>query len=181
MKKHPNYKERIIKNCQQCRVEMFLIPARKDAKFCSKICANKARVGKSSWNKGFKGYLAGDKHYNWKGGITTPEWRLDYNKKWNRENRLRKNYLTITRFLKIKNIEGSHTFEQWESLVNSFGGMCLCCKRSEPEITLTEDHIIPISKGGSNNIDNIQPLCRSCNSRKHDRHIDYLSNYQLRN
>src|SRR4051812_20516687 len=27
-------------------------------------------LGKTPWNKGLKGYLAKDKHYNWHGGIT---------------------------------------------------------------------------------------------------------------
>lgn len=29
---------------------------------------SKKLKGKPSWNKGLKGYLAGEKHYNWKGG-----------------------------------------------------------------------------------------------------------------
>ena len=49
------------------------------------------------------------------------------------------------------------------------GRHCLSCWKQEPLVKLTEDHIIPISKGGQNSIDNMQPLCRSCNSKKGNR------------
>lgn len=33
---------------------------------------------------------------------------------------------------------------------------------------LTVDHVIPVSKGGTNDDGNLQTMCRSCNSRKRD-------------
>lgn len=64
---------------------------------------------------------------------------------------------------------GSHSAEQWENVKRKFKFCCVICGKPEPEIRLTRDHVIPISKGGSNYISNIQPLCGSCNSKKHDK------------
>ena len=69
---------------------------------------------------------------------------------------------------------GSHTNIQWSELKKKYNYMCLCCKQQEPFIQLTEDHIVPLSIGGSNDISNIQPLCQSCNSIKHTKIINYL-------
>jgi 5-methylcytosine-specific restriction endonuclease McrA len=68
---------------------------------------------------------------------------------------------------------GSFTPEEWTQLKARYDYTCLRCGQREPDIQLSVDHVIPISKGGSNNIDNIQPLCRSCNSAKWAKHIDY--------
>lgn len=69
--------------------------------------------------------------------------------------------------------EGSHTEEEWQKLKAFYNYQCLCCRRQEPEIKLTRDHVIPLTQGGSDSIDNIQPLCARCNSKKTNRHIDY--------
>ena len=81
-------------------------------------------------------------------------------------------YTNIRRARKLA-VEGSHTDKEWQALKAYYAYRCLCCRRREPQIKLTRDHVIPLTQGGSDSIDNIQPLCASCNSKKKLRHIDY--------
>jgi 5-methylcytosine-specific restriction endonuclease McrA len=65
---------------------------------------------------------------------------------------------------------GYFTSAEWKALCKKYHSKCLCCKKKKP---LEADHVIPVSKGGSSNISNIQPLCRSCNAKKGTKTIDY--------
>lgn len=103
-----------------------------------------------------KGKFAGAKHPNWKGGITKDK---------KHTNELAKRWKSKRRALK-KGAEGSFILAEWELLKKQYGHRCPVCNRKEPKVKLTIDHIIPLSKGGSNYIENIQPLCKPCNSRK---------------
>jgi len=58
---------------------------------------------------------------------------------------------------------GTHTFAEWEALKERARFRCVKCRKKK---RLTRDHIIPLSKGGGDEITNIQPLCHSCNARK---------------
>lgn len=48
------------------------------------------------------------------------------------------------------------------------GYRCKACGATE---NLSLDHIIPVSKGGSDDPQNLQTLCRRCNSVKHKREL----------
>jgi len=74
-------------------------------------------------------------------------------------------------------INGTHTEEEWEELKKQYSYCCLSCKEKEPEIKLTRDHVVPLIKFGYDTIQNIQPLCLSCNVKKHIKTIDFRLEY----
>ena len=64
-----------------------------------------------------------------------------------------------------------HEPYNFKAICRHYGDVCLRC--GESDVKLTIDHVVPISKGGHDIASNIQPLCKSCNSAKKDKHIDY--------
>lgn len=93
----------------------------------------------------------GENNHFWRGGVSGKEQTLWLNH--------------CYRAQKFNN-GGNHTLEEWINLKKMSAYLCALCGESEFNSKLTRDHIIPLSKGGSNDISNIQPVCKSCNSRK---------------
>lgn len=50
-------------------------------------------------------------------------------------------------------------------------GVCWYCGRELPPSLLTQDHVFPRAKGGTNSFDNIMLVCQSCNSSKGKRDL----------
>lgn len=77
----------------------------------------------------------------------------------------------LNRRIREKSSTGKITIKEWNDLKKKYNNSCALCGEKEPftnqrHKNLTIDHIIPLSKGGSNFIQNIQPLCFCCNSKK---------------
>lgn len=104
----------------------------------------------------------GEKSHFWKGGVSSNKEYRNWQK--NQRNR-------TLRLLRVGS--GLHSFEEWELLKIQYGFTCPRCKKKEPDIKLTIDHIIPLCKGGVDLIENIQPLCLKCNMIKHTMVIKY--------
>ena len=53
-------------------------------------------------------------------------------------------------------------------IYNKNKGRCAICGEFVPCNDFTIDHIIPLAKGGTNELDNLQCACRTCNVMKQD-------------
>jgi 5-methylcytosine-specific restriction endonuclease McrA len=58
------------------------------------------------------------------------------------------------------------------SVLNRDRYKCVFCGRNSKQIDLEVDHIIPFSKGGSNDSSNLQTLCFDCNRGKGARQLN---------
>ncbi len=59
------------------------------------------------------------------------------------------------------------TKEQRMAVYNKFGGHCAYCGCEIDLSNMQVDHIKALERGGTDDMDNLYPACRSCNHYKH--------------
>lgn len=125
--------------------------AKKKRHFCKRECYSNYR----------REILPAEEQNAWKGGISPEESR----RRWAARNKAKTAAMTKARRLRELNAPGEHTPKQWEAVKASYGNQC-----AEHDETcrgkITKDHKVPLIMGGSQNPDNLQPLCHSHNARK---------------
>lgn len=116
-------------------------------------------IGKRrAWQKSARGLACKRRHLN------TPKC-----KKTN-ASRIRR-LVQSTSYYRIQhNLRTSKAYRDLRSNLITKFGMCASCHQ---ENDLTIDHIVPMSLGGKHEIENLQVLCRSCNSKKKQEIIIY--------
>lgn len=68
---------------------------------------------------------------------------------------------------RINGLPCTLTRDQWQAIKAAYNNKCAYCGKHSKH--LSQDHFIPVTKGGGYTPDNIVPACRKCNSRKCNR------------
>ena len=136
-------------------------------------------IGGIPWNKGIKRTdILGEKHPNWKGGISkTKEWRLERNRIWRKNHPKYIRLKSKLRKYRVRCAEGVITKEilqrVYEDNIKKFGTLtCYLCLIPIRFGNDNLEHKIPISKGGTNHYENLGVACKKCNCSKKDMTIE---------
>ena len=108
-----------------------------------------------------------------------PDYRAKLNKYDKEHPELRRIRENRRRAIK-RGAQGSHTRAEFYALCEAAKWACAYCGESLIKKTASEDHIIALSKGGSDFIDNIAPACMLCNIRKNARSVEEFKKYLQR-
>lgn len=159
--------------CKECG--KYFNHRRRSAKYCRAECCKKHWRPTADYQKKYRQSTieerkAYDRLYYKKHCDGRTEKNKAYKAKWNEEHPERRCATEHKRRTAKTKAGGSYTSAQWIALCNKYGNKCLCCDKKRK---LTADHIVPVSKGGTSNISNIQPLCGPCNSSKGAKTVDY--------
>ena len=77
--------------------------------------------------------------------------------------RTRKARLARKRRRRVAAADNDLTDEQWDALVEAWGGCAYC---GATGVALQRECVLAISRGGRYTLDNVVPACRSCNASK---------------
>lgn len=92
-----------------------------------------------------------------------PEKRAEIRKRWKLKNKDKVNYYAKLRIYREKNAEGFHTLSDLKEIRELWNNKCAYCRQAPAE---TIDHVVALTKGGTNDPSNLVPACFSCNSSK---------------
>ncbi len=74
---------------------------------------------------------------------------------------------------RMMGVKSTLTVADWLDIKARHQGKCAYCGQ---ETELSPDHIHPITRGGENTPENINPACRPCNGSKQDKTLDEWQN-----
>lgn len=98
-----------------------------------------------------------------------PAARRERHRRWKRKNPELHAVHRRNAKLKRRGVPGKHTVAELRARYADQEGRCFWCREALSD-DYHRDHVIPVSKGGTNDIRNIVLACAPCNVRKSDTH-----------
>ena len=98
-----------------------------------------------------------------------PAVRREQRRRWKRQNPEQRAVTRQRHKLKRRGVPGKHTVAELRARYAEQEGRCFWCREALSD-DYHRDHVIPVSKGGTNDIRNIVLACAPCNVRKSDTH-----------
>lgn len=95
-----------------------------------------------------------------------PEKQREAKRRWKIANRDRGAAHARARRTRKAGANGTCSVEQAAARIAFYGGVCAYCRRAPHEHL---DHVIPLSRGGTNWPANLRPSCQKCNTSKNDK------------
>lgn len=73
----------------------------------------------------------------------------------------------VRRRATLASVIATLTADEWREIMEQHDYHCAYCGKPFSEsLPVTQDHVIPLSKGGNHTKDNVVPACKPCNSSK---------------
>lgn len=181
---HPKHKPAIIKNCAHCE-KSFASPNPRH-RFCRNACrlAQAAIEQKRKWQEKQESKFPNRQKTvscGWCGEPRTFKIGESVSNAYHPE--CRKEAQTAR--YRIKTVKRQSKTQRWrishEQVIREYGDKCHICNQSidldlprTHKQGLTVDHLVPLSKGGSDEMSNLRPAHWSCNMRKSDKLMEEL-------
>ena len=169
--------------CQQCSIQYPIRPGRPSLRHLCPNCAlltrkqNRLIYDRNRWPK------KREKRNQMRNRETSriykrnhPEWNRKKSAEYKHRHPEKVRQWQNARRTKKVNALGNVTMEEFWAKCETLNWRCLYCDCLLTPKTATMDHVIPLSGGGSGDISNIVPACRSCNARKSNHLIPYSPN-----
>ncbi len=169
VQKTPQYHHK----CKECRNKEFQEKYRSDSKFRKQARRQDNINFKERYaNPEFKDHYRKKSRDYYHNNPEQAEKHLKRRYAWNKTPKgkqfARKHY--AKRMARKNAIICTLTLDDWRNLLIEFNNSCAYChipfSESNPP---TQDHVVPLCKGGNHTKENIVPACKSCNSKKHDK------------
>lgn len=164
--------------CCNCKLEKSHSDFNKDKNKkdgISYICSECSRLKSKEW---YAKNSIKQKEYFKEKYLENREYYLEQAKIWRYQNKDKKREYNRARKALLKNLKTEEFTEK--DILNTYGNDCHICNSpidmNAPrwtasqgwEMSLHFDHVIPISKGGANSIENVRPSHAICNIKKSD-------------